>query len=79
MGQNVTFEQAIEQLQGIVKKLESGDISLEDSLKQFEEGVKLSRYCQTYLTQAEKKIEILVQSKGDIDGTLKPFDPSRSE
>ena len=78
MGQNLSFEQAIEQLQGIVKKLESGDISLEDSLKQFEEGVRLSRFCQSTLTNAEKKIEILVQSKND-DASLKPFDPSRTE
>ncbi|MCM0604780.1 MAG: exodeoxyribonuclease VII small subunit [Xanthomonadaceae bacterium] len=79
MGQNVSFEQAIEQLQNIVKKLESGDVSLEDSLKQFEEGVKLSRFCQTYLSQAEKKIEVLVQGKSDLDSTLKPFDPSQTE
>lgn len=79
MGQNVSFEQAIDQLQTIVKKLESGDVSLEDSLKQFEEGVRLSRFCQSYLSQAEKKIEVLVQGKADADSSLKPFDPSHSE
>lgn len=75
----VPFEQALEQLQSIVKKLETGDVSLEEALKQFEEGVRLSRLCQTYLSDAEKKIEILIQSKTDAQPQMKPFDPSQAE
>lgn len=57
----LTFEKEIENLQGIVKKLESGELSLEESLKAFEDGVKLARSCQEKLSAAEKKIEVLVK------------------
>jgi len=79
MSTPLRFEQALENLQAVVKKLESGDVSLEDALKQFEEGVKLSRQCQSYLSEAEKRVEILTQSKGDSEIALKPFDPAQSE
>jgi len=55
------FEAAIEQLQDAVKKLESGELSLEDALKQFEEGVKLTRICQEYLVAAEQKVDQLLK------------------
>ncbi len=56
-----SFEAALEKLQLSVKKLESGELSLEDALRQFEEGVKLTRICQEYLTAAEHKVEILTK------------------
>lgn len=56
-----TFEVAYEKLQQSVKKLESGELSLEDSLRAFEEGVQLSRLCQEHLTAAEQKVELLVK------------------
>jgi exodeoxyribonuclease VII small subunit len=56
------FEQALEALQGTVRKLESGELSLEQSLASFEEGIRLTRLCQGQLTQAEQKIELLSQS-----------------
>ncbi len=59
--QKPSFEVALERLQVSVKKLESGELSLEDSLKQFEEGVKLTRICQEYLKAAEQKIEVLAK------------------
>lgn len=66
------FEVAIDKLQGLVRELESGECSLEDSLKKFEEGMGLARSCQEKLSLAEQKIEILV--KADKDGiTTKPF------
>lgn len=73
MTQEVPFEKAIEKLEKIVADLESGEISLEEALKKYEEGVKLSQVCQDRLSQAEKKIEIL--SRG-LDGSLvrKDFD-----
>lgn len=69
------FEDALNKLEKIVLKLEEGDIPLEESLKLFEEGIRLSRFCNQKLEEVEKKVEILV--KGD-SGALKkePFDPS---
>jgi exodeoxyribonuclease VII small subunit len=69
------FEDALNKLEKIVAKLEEGDIPLEESLKLFEEGIRLSRFCNQKLDEAEKKVEILLKEKG---GTLKarPFDPS---
>ncbi len=71
------FEDALNKLEKIVSKLEEGDIPLEESLKLFEEGIRLSRFCNQRLDEAEKKVEILLKGK---DGVLKahPFDPSAS-
>jgi len=60
------FEATLERLQVLVRTLESGDCSLEDSIKKFEEGMALARACQDRLTQAEQKIEVLL--KADKDG-----------
>ncbi len=55
----VNFEKSLKQLETLVDKLEKGDISLEDSLKTFEQGVKLTRECQQALQNAEQKISLL--------------------
>ena len=55
------FEQALSDLETVVDQLENGDLSLEDSLKQFEQGVQLVRSCQTALQKAEQKVEILLE------------------
>ncbi len=66
------FEETLERLQSLVRELESGDCSLEDSIKKFEEGMALARSCQDRLSQAEQKIEILL--KADKDGVrTEPF------
>ena len=62
-----TFEYSLGELERIVRKLEDGEMSLEESLKLFEDGVKLSRECQERLDQAERRIEVLLK---DSDGTL---------
>jgi len=69
------FEDALNKLEKIVSKLEEGDIPLEESLKLYEEGIRLSRFCNQRLDEAEKRVEILMKGK---EGTLKPqpFDPS---
>ncbi len=69
------FEDALGKLEKIVSKLEEGDIALEESLKLFEEGIRLSRFCNQKLDEAEKKVEILLKDK---NGTARPypFDPS---
>ena len=57
------FEVALEELEGVVEQLESGDLSLEDSLAAFEKGVGLVKYCNQKLTDVEKRIELLVRDK----------------
>ncbi len=54
-----TFEESMTELEGIVTKLEVGDITLDDSLKLFEQGIKLAKNCQKKLDDAEKKVKIL--------------------
>lgn len=60
---NKTFETSLLELEKIVRELEQGDLSLEESLKLFENGVKLSRQCQERLDQAERRIEILLKDE----------------
>jgi exodeoxyribonuclease VII small subunit len=69
------FEDALGKLEKIVSKLEDGEIPLEESLKLFEEGIRLSRLCNQKLEEAEKRVEILMKGK---NGLIKPhpFDPS---
>ncbi|NIO16009.1 MAG: exodeoxyribonuclease VII small subunit [Deltaproteobacteria bacterium] len=57
----LSFEDAMKKLEGIVRKLEEGNDSLEKSLDLFEEGVKLTRYCNEKLDEAEKKLEVLMK------------------
>jgi exodeoxyribonuclease VII small subunit len=59
------FEAALSELEGIVKKLEEGDLTLENSLALYERGVELSRFCHARLEDAEKRIEIL-NERGEI-------------
>lgn len=60
-GQSRTFEASLDALEQIVAQLESGDLPLEKSLELFEQGIRLSRECQERLTQAERRIEILLR------------------
>lgn len=71
------FEQILERLRTIVENLERGDLSLEDSLAQFEEGVRLSRGGATVLDDAERKIEVLLKNPDGTD-RIAPFAPSPS-
>jgi exodeoxyribonuclease VII small subunit len=65
------FEAAIAELEGIVKRLEEGDLPLEKSLELYERGVQLSRYCHARLEDAERRIEIV-----DERGELRPAPPA---
>jgi len=68
-----TFEQSMKKLEQIVQELESGDLPLEDSMKKFEEGIKLSSLCSEKLDETEKKITLLLQDqKGNV--SEKPFE-----
>jgi len=70
--ENIDFEQAMDELESLVDKMESGDLSLEDSLKHFEQGVKLTRQCQTALKNAEQKVSILLNE--DNETSLQEFE-----
>jgi exodeoxyribonuclease VII small subunit len=66
------FEESLKRLEDIVKQLEQGDLTLDASLKLFEDGIKLSRLCSRQLEEAERKVEILLQGDGD-EPVTKPF------
>lgn len=61
-----SFEEQMEQLEKIVGELEKGELSLEDSVTRFEEGIKISKECNKTLEEAEKKITILVNQDGEV-------------
>ena len=63
---STSFEEQIEQLEKIVGELEKGELSLEDSVVKFEEGIKISKECSKTLEKAEKKITILVDQDGEM-------------
>ncbi len=64
--ENISFESAMEELELIAKTLEKGDLNLDESVKQFEKGIKLSKKCNEILESAEKKISILIQDGEDL-------------
>ena len=72
-----SFEDALAKLEDITKELEEGELSLENSLKHFDEGVKLAEYCNSKLNSAQRKVEILLKK----DDSLEPvtFDGLKDE
>ena len=74
----VEFEVALRKLETIVENLEGGDLSLEAALKQYEEGVRLADICSKRLSEAEKKVEVLMKTSS---GKLKtaPFEDSEEK
>lgn len=71
------FEDALKRLEAVVEKLERGELSLDNSLKAFEEGVRLSRFLNGKLEEAEGRVEILLR---DAEGqpAVKPFEPDEN-
>lgn len=63
---SINFEKSLSELENLVSALESGDLSLEESLKTFEKGVQLTQACQEALTTAEQKVKILTEKNGEI-------------
>ena len=59
------FEEALEELERLVSAMEEGELSLENSMKAFENGIKLTRECQTALQKAEQKVQILLNESGE--------------
>ncbi len=68
----VDFEQSLADLQQLVERLEGGELSLEDSLTAFEQGIRLTRDCQSALAQAEQKVQVLLERDGELEEA--PFD-----
>lgn len=66
------LEKSLAELEKIVERLEAGDLTLDDSLKQFERGVALTRQCQTALRNAEQKVEILLRKSGASPDGFEP-------
>jgi exodeoxyribonuclease VII small subunit len=73
--QKPAFEAALEQLQATVKKLEGGELSLEQALGCFEDGVRLSKVCQEHLSAAEQRVEVLMKGTGTagVPPETRPF------
>lgn len=67
------FEHSLAALEALVSQMEQGDLSLEDALKAFEDGVQLTRQCQAILNDAEQKVQMLVEKNGEL--TSQPFTP----
>ena len=71
--ENISFEQALKELEAIVRKLESGSGDLEASINDYVRGTELKEFCQTKLADARLKVEGILKSEGNAP-TLKPFD-----
>ncbi|WP_066962213.1 exodeoxyribonuclease VII small subunit [Microbulbifer sp. Q7] len=67
-----TFESALEELEQLVERLESGDLPLDEALADFERGVKLTHECQKKLASAEQKVKVLMEENGQVQEL--PFD-----
>jgi len=72
-----TFESALSRLEQITEELENGELSLDASLKKFDEGIQLADFCNTKLTEARTKVEILLEKNGELDA--QPFDGQEDE
>jgi exodeoxyribonuclease VII small subunit len=73
-----TFESTVKRLESIVHELESGDLTLDEALKKFQEGVKLSKLCSNKLDETEKKVSILLKDEeGDV--RAEPFQDESSK
>ncbi|GGA39663.1 exodeoxyribonuclease 7 small subunit [Kroppenstedtia guangzhouensis] len=71
--ENLSFEEAMDRLEEVVEHLENGELPLEESIRLFEEGMKLSRYCGQKLEKMEQHVEMLVRENGEW--VKKPFQP----
>ena len=69
------FEKALEKLENIVKAMESGEMTLDESLKAFQEGIELSRFCMNKLDDAERKVEMFLQEEDNVK--ISPFEEKK--
>ena len=73
----IDFEASLEKLEELVDRMEEGDLSLEESLSAFEQGVKLSRECQQALAEADQKVNLLMEKNGEL--ASEPYEPGDDE
>jgi len=73
----VNFEKTRKELENLVKKMETGDLPLEDALQLFEKGIELTRICQQTLSNAEQKVQILMEKNGQQE--LAPLSNTEEE
>lgn len=73
----LNLEKSLEQLESLIDELESGDLPLDTAMKKFEEGIRLTRSCQTALKDAEQRVEILLKDSGGEEA-LRDFDVDES-
>lgn len=73
----VDFEQSLSTLEGLVNRMEQGDMTLEESLQAFENGIALTRECQTRLAAAEQQVNKLIEQQGNI--SIEPFDADEGD
>lgn len=71
------FEEALGKLEEIVRRMEAGEMTLEDSLKAFEEGIRLSRLCAKKLDEADRRVELLLREEGGL--APRPFTEEERE
>jgi exodeoxyribonuclease VII small subunit len=71
------FEEALGRLEDIVKRMEAGEMTLEESLKAFEEGIKLARICSRRLDEAERRVEMLLKQEEEL--VIEPFKVEENE
>ena len=72
-----SFEENLAALEQLVNQLESGQLSLDDSMAAFEKGIKLTHQCQQALATAEQKVQVLIEKNGEA--SLQPLDPQAGE
>ena len=75
--QTFDFEKALENLEQLVTAMEDGELSLEESLKAFEKGIKLTRECQSALQKAEQKVQTLISENGESE--VVDFEPGNQD
>lgn len=73
----VSFEHSLQELEALVKKMDSGELSLEESLLAFEKGIGLVRQCQATLQEAEQKVQVLMERNGELH--TEPFDADNNQ
>ncbi|MGB1090922.1 MAG: exodeoxyribonuclease VII small subunit [Oceanobacter sp.] len=71
------FERALKDLETLVARMESGDLTLDESLKSFEQGIQLTRSCQQALTKAEQRVRILIDENGE--SLARPFEETGND
>lgn len=71
--QGYDFEGSLKDLEQLVERMESGELSLEKALETFEQGILLTRQCQTMLSEAEQKVQLLIETNGKLEA--QPFEP----